>query len=633
MRHAICACEPQQICAGEIGQWKFVYTPTQTLPKGTSIRFNIHSEEGYYDWEIPQTNLKLKENLIFLELPNNKKVQGSPVKGDTSLFEFKLPLTINEEQPFSIVIGSATKKEALKQGNRAQLYTQRKKPFSLSYDIKGKNNFSEPDFFFVDIRGNVLQNLNIITPSFVMRNKRFDVIIRFEDEFGNLTNNAPEGTLIELSYENLRENLSWKLFIPETGFLTLPNLYFNEPGTYRLRLTNLKTKQVYFSNPIKCFFDNENQLLWGLLHGESERVDSEENIDACLRHFRDDRGMQFFATSSFDAETETSSDIWKKIDIHISEFNEDDRFTTFLGFQWVGEPKMEGMRLFIHHKDHKPILRRKEAKYNSLKKIYKSFQPKDLLSIPTFTMGSKTTFNFEEFHPLFERVVEIYNAWGSSECTVKEKNLKPIATEKKKATEAAEGSIIRALNHNCRFGFVAGGLDDRGAYSSFYDSDQKQYSPGLTAIIAKDQTRDALFTALYNRSCYATTGPQILLGFNIAEMPMGSELDTIKKPGLMYNRHISGFVIGTLPLKEITLIRCGKVFKSFHPQGNEWEFTLDDSEAIDSIALHSKNSKTPFLYYYLRVEQEDGEIAWSSPIWIDYHTEKTLSSPQKPKKK
>ena len=32
----------------------------------------------------------------------------------------------------------------------------------------------------------------------------------------------------------------WKLFIPETGFITLPNLYFNEPGVYKIQLKNLK---------------------------------------------------------------------------------------------------------------------------------------------------------------------------------------------------------------------------------------------------------------------------------------------------------------------------------------------------------------------------------------------------------
>ncbi len=79
------------------------------------------------------------------------------------------------------------------------------------------------------------------------KNKRFDITVRFEDEFGNLTNYAPEGTLVDLSYEHLRENLNWKLFVPETGFVILPNLYFNEAGIYRIRLRNQKTNEIFIS--------------------------------------------------------------------------------------------------------------------------------------------------------------------------------------------------------------------------------------------------------------------------------------------------------------------------------------------------------------------------------------------------
>ena len=93
--------------------------------------------------------------------------------------------------------------------------------------------------------------------------------------------------------------------------------------------------------------------------------------------------------------------------------------------------------------------------------------------------------------------MEIYNAWGCSECTTKEGNPRPIAFDDKKGIgETEKGSIRKALNQNCRFGFVAGGLDDRGIFSEFYESEQIQYSPGLTAIFAIEQTREALFQAL-----------------------------------------------------------------------------------------------------------------------------------------
>ena len=135
--------------------------------------------------------------------------------------------------------------------------------FNLYIDPKGKGNYEEPEIFTMDIRGNRLHTIRILAPSFVAKNKRFDITVRFEDEYGNLTNNAPEDTLIDLSYEHLRENLNWKLFVPETGFVILPNLYFNEAGVYRIQLENLKTKEIFTSSPIKCFQENDKQYVLG----------------------------------------------------------------------------------------------------------------------------------------------------------------------------------------------------------------------------------------------------------------------------------------------------------------------------------------------------------------------------------
>jgi len=62
-----------------------------------------------------------------------------------------------------------------------------------------------------------------------------------------------------------------------------------------------------------------------------------------------------------------------------------------------------------------------------------------------------------------------------------------------------------------------------GSMAIFLESDQVQYSPGLTAIIALETTREALFLALVNRSCYATTGERIVMGFFIAGASMGND--------------------------------------------------------------------------------------------------------------
>jgi hypothetical protein len=629
MRRSICYCEPAVALAGESSTRKFVYTTASHLPKGTKLRFDLESKGRPIDWQIPSTNLKEKGSTIWAEIPNGKTITATQTRhpeNATVSFEFTLPIECKPGESISIII----------KDNAAQKSVQRKRPFQFFIDPKGKGDYKESETFLLDVRGNELKTLRIVAPSLVSRNKRFDVIVRFEDMFGNLTSNAPEGTLIDLSYQHLRENLSWKLFVPETGFIALPNLYFNEPGIYTIHLKNLKTKEQFFSPPIKCLPEGALSLHWGALHSESEKIDSAENIESLLRHMRDDKSLQFFATSCFDSEEETSNDVWKTISQQVAEFNEDDRFVAMLGFQWVGENKEEGLRQFIYAKDGKPIMRRKDTKTNSLKKIYKTNNPKELLTIPSFTMGEKSVYNFEDFNPEFEKVAEIYNAWGSSECTAKEGNPRPIQGGKKGVSEAAEGSLQKALNRGCRFGFVAGGYDDRGIYSNFYESEQSQYSPGLTAILSKEHSRSSIFEALQSRSCYATTGERIILGLHIAGAGMGSELDTKTKPGLEFNRHITGYCIGTKPITEAILIRNGKDFKSLLIKDGIVEFEIDDMELLSQIALEPNREKPPFVYYYLRVTQEDGHIAWSSPIWVDVYQRSALGSNGKkegPKKK
>lgn len=620
MRRSICITEPNIALAGEENLWRFCFVTSQSLPEKTVLRFDPLTTGKEGEWELPQTSPRNKENLIWLTLPDGKNLPGKEVddKMGNKQYEFVLPKDVTQGEKLIFHIGDAEQTKDRRSGNRCQEFIQRRRPFHLYIDPKGKKDFKDPEIFTLDVKGNKLQNIRVIAPSVVFKNSRFDVFVRFEDSFGNLTGNAPENTLVELSYTQLRENLNWKLFVPETGFLTLPNLYFNEPGLYRLKLTNLNTKEEFLSAPIHCYLEEGNQQFWGILHGETNRYDMVENIESALRHFRDDHALQFFATSTREDANETSSDDWKLISSQVSEFNEEERFVTMLGFQWEGEPSVEGIRHMIYSKDNKQLLRKKDLKSNNLKKIYKSHTPKELLSIPCLTMGKGHSFNFDDYNPEFERVVEIYSAWGSCETTAKKGNERPLnGTGKKGIGEVEEGSITKALMNGCRFGFVAGGMDSKGSFASMKENDQESYSAGLTAILAPEYSRDALFQALYNRSCYATTGARILISFNIAGKPMGSEITTKSKPGLSFNRHMHGFVAGTTEIEEIVIFRNGVEFKKMTDMPDHIDLEVDDSDPIDKVSVSSTLIPNPYVFYYMRVKQVDGHIAWSSPIWVD----------------
>jgi hypothetical protein len=71
-------------------------------------------------------------------------------------------------------------------------------------------------------------------------------------------------------------------------------------------------------------------------------------------------------------------------------------------------------------------------------------------------------------------------------------------------------------------------------------------------------------------------------------------------------RNITGEVIGTDVIKEIAIIKNGSTL--YAEKGKRKEITINYRD------------KTPIKagdYYYLRAVQEDDEIAWSSPVWLE----------------
>src|ERR1700722_19057246 len=94
MRRSICFCVPSIALAGDINTWKFVYTTSTGLPKGSKLKFDLGSKGRDIDWQVPSANLKKSSNVIYGKLENGKIVQGKEVDNPntyTSDFEFILP--------------------------------------------------------------------------------------------------------------------------------------------------------------------------------------------------------------------------------------------------------------------------------------------------------------------------------------------------------------------------------------------------------------------------------------------------------------------------------------------------------------------------------------------------------------
>jgi hypothetical protein len=67
-------------------------------------------------------------------------------------------------------------------------------------------------------------------------------------------------------------------------------------------------------------------------------------------------------------------------------------------------------------------------------------------------------------------------------------------------------------------------------------------------------------------------------------------------------------VLGTDPIEQIDIVRDQKFVYHAEPKTAEVDFEFVDNEAPSSGES----------YYYVRIQQRDRNMAWSSPIWVMY---------------
>ena len=85
---------------------------------------------------------------------------------------------------------------------------------------------------------------------------------------------------------------------------------------------------------------------------------------------------------------------------------------------------------------------------------------------------------------------------------------------------------------------------------------------------------------------------------------MGDSTRTRQKP------QVQIAVRGTGPIHEIQIIKDNTYLYSARPGVREVSFAFRDADATPRES-----------YYYVRVQQEDGQMAWASPIWVEYRPE------------
>jgi hypothetical protein len=150
-------------------------------------------------------------------------------------------------------------------------------------------------------------------------------------------------------------------------------------------------------------------------------------------------------------------------------------------------------------------------------------------------------------------------------------------------------------------GFIDHALKDKG-YRLGFQSSSDHWSTHISycVVLSERHDREAILEALKRRRSYAATD-NIILDVRSGNHLMGEEFRTGEPPALQIH------VVGTNSLAKVEVLKDSEVVATFRPDGREYRGTWTDPKP--AAGTH---------YYYVRVQQADEELAWASPLRIDY---------------
>jgi hypothetical protein len=465
------------------------------------------------------------------------------------------------------------------------------------------------------ILGGAVNHLRAYIPSQTAPEAPFSILIRPEDEFSNLSCETADEITVLVDAEEIRGTAG------QVSDSTCVRISVRLPreGVYRLRVRDLRTGKETITNPTICSGGAPRlKPFWGVIHGHTEMSDGTGKLEYYFRQMRDEAGLDFGAPGDHDHLYETPDAMWKRTSETVARWNEPGRFVTFLGYEWAKWRKNgDGDRNVYYLEDHRPMYRSDDDCFPTPQDLFRALRDEKALVIPHHTGHAGNWCDWKDHDPEHERLVEIYQMRGSYENSREDGNPVP---ESAATPPVPEGFVSRALTLGWRVGFTAGGDDHWGHSGTDFPMTQRggaSYKAGLMCVWAHQLSREAIWEALWNRRVVATTGARILLDYHLNGHPMGSQLDAATDKDLRKRRAINIKTHGTVTIERIDIIRNNQVVHSVSAGGADCEVSWEDSSVLDEVLLPpAKFSANPFCFYYVRVLQRDGEVAWASPTWI-----------------
>ena len=209
-------------------------------------------------------------------------------------------------------------------------------------------------------------------------------------------------------------------------------------------------------------------------------------------------------------------------------------------------------------------------------------------------------------------LLEVYSCWGNREYWgARYADMDPARHPDRTVHAVLSQGIIAGFGagSNSRVGV---GTDARRAEPG------RGYKGGLTGVFVTSLTRASLFGALRERNCYATTGPRIVLRMEVSGHGMGQRVEVgAADRETMAERHVTVTAHGTDRVDRIEIVRNNGEVCTYRGDSADVTFAWTDRQDLGSISLpRAMGGGALTCYYFARVIQDDGEIAWTSPVWF-----------------
>ena len=358
---------------------------------------------------------------------------------------------------------------------------------------------------------------------------------------------------------------------------------------------NSLRKQIFDTE--KAFYPpkSEYNVYFGELHGHTNLSDGSPDIDSYFTHIRDTAKLDFAALTDHDhggiGKKELFGELWEYIRSKVKEYNDPGSFTTILAYERDSYPWYNNMIVYYGNYDGE-MLRGETDGEITRKELSQALMRDDILLVPHDTYSLEAGCDFASMpEGLFTPLIEIYARGDCAEYFGTPYNFE--------VTQCEGGYFQDALKRGARMGCIAAS-DDHGLKNGVDlegFSDIRRY-PGITGVLAKENTLSSIFEALKKRRCYGFSGGRVYLDFRIDGHYMGEEYAEENEPC----RSIYWNIDGGAEIKYVTLVKnCRDYIKSSRNEQMIFDYKAENATDV----------------YYLRVEFVDGRCAWSSPVWVE----------------